>query len=120
MAKRLWAGLDVGVETTKVCVIDEAGEVLHEAVCATNVKSVHKELVFLKRRKSATVALESGMGISLARGLRSLGYSVDIYETRQLSGFLKVRRVKTDAGDANGQVKIDEAFKAKEKEVMTV
>ena len=102
MAKRLWAGLDVGVETTKVCVIDEAGEVLHEAVCATNVKSVHKELVFLKRRKSATVALESGMGISLARGLRSLGYSVDIYETRQLSGFLKVRRVKTDAGDANG------------------
>ena len=53
MAKRLWAGLDVGVETTKVCVIDEAGEVLHEAVCATNVKSVHKELVFLKRRNSA-------------------------------------------------------------------
>ena len=42
------------------------------------------------------------MGITLARGLRSLGYHVDIYETRQLSAFLRVRRVKTDAGDANG------------------
>ena len=88
MANRLWAGLDVGVETTSVCVIDEAGAILHEAVCPTNVKSLHRELVFLKRRKSASVALESGNGMCLARGLRTLGYKVDIYEARQLSGFL--------------------------------
>jgi len=102
MAKRFWAGLDVGVETTSLCVIDEDGEVLHEAVCATNVKSVHQELNFLRRRRCARIALESGNGMFLARGLRTLGYTVDIYETRQLSGFLRVRRVKTDAGDANG------------------
>jgi transposase len=40
--------------------------------------------------------------VSLARGLRSLGYSIQIYEARQLSKFLKARRNKTDAGDASG------------------
>jgi transposase len=102
LAKRLWAGLDVGVDTTSVCIIDEQGEVIREAVCPTNVKSLHRELVVLKRRKWATVALESGGGTSVARGLQALGYKVILYETRQLSGFLKVRRIKTDAGDANG------------------
>jgi transposase len=102
MARKLWAGLDVGVETTSVCVIDDFGEVLHEAICPTDVRSVHRELVFLKRRRFARVGIETGSAMSLARGLRSLGYSVDIYEARQLSKFLRARRNKTDAGDANG------------------
>ena len=46
--------------------------------------------------------METGTGIALARGLRSLGYQVDVYEARQLSRFLRLRRNKTDAGDANG------------------
>ena len=102
MGKALWAGLDVGVETTSVCVINDAGEVLHTATCRTDLRSVHRELVFLKRRRSARVAIESGVGTHLARGLRTLGYSIDVYETRQLSKFLRVRRNKTDAGDAQG------------------
>lgn len=102
MARKLWAGLDVGVETTRVCVIDDDGEVVHEATCRTDVKSVHREIVFLKRRRFARVGIETGTGMNLARGLRTLGYSVDIYEARQLSKFLRVRRNKTDAGDATG------------------
>lgn len=102
MAGKVWAGLDVGAETTSICVIDDAGQIVHEAVCPTNVRSVHRELKFLKRRRFARVGLESGMGISLARGLRNLGYSIDIYESRKLSKFLRVRRNKTDAGDASG------------------
>jgi transposase len=98
----MWAGLDVGAETTSVCVIDDQGAVLHQAVCPTDVRSVHREIVFLKRRRSARVGIETGTGMHLARGLRSLGYKVDIYEARQLSKFLRARRNKTDAGDANG------------------
>jgi transposase len=102
MAKRLWAGLDVGVETTSICIINEAGDVVHEAVCPTKVTAVHRELAILRRGRFARVCLEAGVGTALARGLRNLGYSVDIYETRKLSKFLRVRRNKTDAGDANG------------------
>jgi len=102
MAKRLWAGLDVGVETTSICIVNEAGDVVHEAMCPTKVRDVHRELAVLRRLRFARVSLEAGVGTALARGLRNLGYSVDIYETRQLSKFLRVRRNKTDAGDANG------------------
>jgi transposase len=40
--------------------------------------------------------------MNLARELRNLGYSIDLYETRKLSKFLRIRRNKTDAGDASG------------------
>jgi transposase len=102
MRRNLWAGLDVGVETTTICVIDDAGQVLQEATCASETKSIHREIRWLRRRRFARVGLEASGGTSLTRGLRSLGYSVDIYESRQLSKFLRVRRNKTDAGDAIG------------------
>jgi transposase len=102
MATKIWAGLDVGVETTRLCVIDDAGEILQEATCPSALKSIHGEIRWLRRRRSASVALESATGATIARGLRSLGYSVELYEVRQLSKFLRVRRNKTDAGDALG------------------
>lgn len=102
MARKIWAGLDVGVERTSICVIDDDGQVLREATCRSDLEEVHRELKWLKRRRSANIGMESGPGLSLARGLRSLGYSVDLYEARQLSKFLSVRRNKTDAGDASG------------------
>jgi len=101
MAK-LWAGLDIGAETTSICVIDDAGNVVRERDCATDLQCVRREIAAFKRRRSLSIGMEAGVGIHLARGLRDLGYSVDIYEARQLSKFLRLRRNKTDAGDANG------------------
>jgi transposase len=102
MSRKIWAGLDVGTETTAICVIDDLGTVLQEGTCPTALEDVHRELRWMKRRRSARVGLEAGPGICLARGLRSLGYPVDLYEARKLSKFLRVRRNKTDAGDASG------------------
>ena len=98
---RIWAGLDVGVETTSLCVIDDAGAILQEGACATDLGCIHRQLRWLRRRRHAQVGIEAGAA-TLARGLRTLGYSVTLYETRQLSKFLRVRRNKTDAGDALG------------------
>jgi len=100
--RKLWAGLDVGVETTRLCVLNDSGEVLQEASCPSCLESVHHELKWLRRRRFARVGIEAGTGTTLARGLRSLGYTVEMYETRQLSKFLRARRNKTDAGDASG------------------
>jgi len=100
--KWLWAGVDLGVETASICIIDDAGEVLHEGVCPAVTKSVRHELACFRRTRFASVALEAGMGGHVARGLRSLGYPIELYEARQLSKFLRVRRNKTDAGDAQG------------------
>lgn len=102
MAQKLWAGLDVGVETTSVCVVDDLGELIQETTCATVVKDIHQQLRWLRRRRFATVGLEASTSPALTRGLRNLGYSIELYETRQLSKFLRSRRNKTDAGDAMG------------------
>lgn len=101
MARSIFAGLDTGVQTTSVCVTDDFGGILHEARCASTISALHRELSWLKRRRSAVVAIEAN-AIAIARGLRSLGYRVEIFETRQLSRFMKVRRNKTDANDARG------------------
>jgi transposase len=100
--KRLWAGIDVGVETASVCIIDDAADVLHEGICPSRTDMVRHELACFRRMRFESVGLEAGTGPHVARGLRSLGYPVELYETRQLSKFLRVRRNKTDAGDARG------------------
>ena len=102
--KPLWAGVDLGVETASVCIINDAGDVLHEGLCPSSTRNVRHELVTFKRTRFASVALEAGTGTHVARGLRSLGYPVELYESRQLSKFLRIRRNKTDAGDAKGIV----------------
>lgn len=98
----LWAGVDLGVETARVCVIDSAGEVLHEGMCPSAAEDVRHELGNYRRSRFASVAMEAGVGTQVARGLRSRGYPVELFEARQLSKFLRIRRNKTDAGDAKG------------------
>ena len=100
--KRLWAGIDLGVETANVCIIDHAGDVLHEGACPSRTEDLRQILAGFRRTRFESIALEAGAGTHVARGLRSLGYPVELYETRQLSKFLRVRRNKTDAGDAKG------------------
>ena len=101
MARPIFVGLDIGVEETTVCVIDDTGAVVQQTACGSNARAIHDEIRWVRRRKSASVAMEAG-GIPIARGLRTLGYKIEIYENRQLSKFLKVRRNKTDLDDARG------------------
>ena len=100
--KWLWAGIDLGVETASVCIIDDTGAILHEGDCPAATKNVRRELACFRRTRFASIACEAGTGMHVARGLRSLGYPVELYEARQLSKFLRIRRNKTDAGDAQG------------------
>jgi transposase len=100
--KWLWAGVDLGVETGSICILNDAGDVLHEAMCASSPRDVRQELARFRRTRFASIAFEAGTGTHVARGLSELGYPVHLYEARQLSKFLRARRNKTDAGDARG------------------
>jgi transposase len=98
----LWVGLDLGERLTSVCVIDQAGEPIHELSCATSAEEIDASLSEFPRSNLGLVAVEAGSETHLVRKLRDRGYPVSIFEARKASRFLAVRRNKTDRGDARG------------------
>lgn len=96
---RYWAGLDMGEVTTTVCVVDGAGEVLHEQSCPSSVEAVEEALNGYAAGLGL-IAVEAGVGTHLIRKLRARGLPVQMFEARKASRFLGIRTNKTDAGDA--------------------
>jgi len=106
MRRRLWVGLDVGADQMTTCVIDDRGETVLEESIPTDAKELHTVLRPYKRR-TGLIGMEAGShSIHLARKLRRLGYRVAMFDTRQASRFLAIRRNKTDANDARGLAEI--------------
>jgi transposase len=103
MAKAsLWVGLDVGADETTVCGTDDRGTVLFEQRVASKAVALNA-LLKAEKRRIKLIALESGsFGIVLCRSLRNLGYPVAMFDARQASKFLAIRKNKTDKKDARG------------------
>ena len=104
--KHVWVGLDVGVETMACCVVDEDGEIQLERQLPTSAPALRVSLRPYRRRVSL-IALEAGtVTIPLARALLRLGLPVSVFETRQVSKYLKIKQNKTDRNDARGLAEI--------------
>jgi len=98
----LWVGLDVGADETTVCATDDRGAVVFELLVASSPAALHAVLKRDKRRINL-IGLEScSFGIVLFRALLKLGYPVVMFEARQASKFLAIRKNKTDKNDARG------------------
>jgi len=98
----LWVGLDVGADETTVCGIDDSGAVVFELPVASKPAALHAVLKG-ERRRIRLIALEScSFGIALCRSLLKFGYPVAMFEARQASKFLAIRKNKTDKNDARG------------------
>lgn len=97
-----YAGLDVSLEQTSVCVVDGQGEVVREAKVASEPEAlVH----FLAREdlEIARVGLEAGpLSQWLHAGLIAAGYEAVLLETRHVRAALSAMTVKTDRRDAHG------------------
>lgn len=95
-----YAGLDVSLEETAVCVIDEAGEVVAERLVASEPEALGSYLSAWagSLRK---VGLEAG-GLTpwLHDGLRGQGVPAICIETRRMKAYAKAAPVKTDRRDA--------------------
>ena len=99
---KLFVGLDISLNKTAVCVMDDAGTVVFEG----NVLSDPEDLITRLARWRADIALIGLEACPLSEwiyaGLVDAGYDVRCLETRHAQRFLSTRPNKTDRNDAHG------------------
>jgi hypothetical protein len=97
-----YAGIDVSLELSSVCVVDEQGKIMKEAKVASEPEALicfFKELGFPMKR----IGLEAGpLSQWLHAGLAQAGFETVLLETRHVKAALSAMTVKTDREDACG------------------
>src|ERR1044071_9880889 len=97
-----FAGLDVSVKDTSVCIVDEAGKIAREVKVASEPDAL---LAILTNRiyQFKRVGLEAGpLSQWLFSALAEAGLPVICVETRHMRAVLKAQINKTDRNDARG------------------
>jgi len=104
---RVWVGLDVGLKSTAVCVLDGEGQIVHQLSMKTNHTEIGRYLAKNFTSNVVVIGLETGaMSAHLATGLRRQGYKVAVLDALQVHRVLSLRRNKTDTNDARGIAEI--------------
>src|SRR3954463_11566525 len=97
-----YAGLDVSVKETSVCVIDGAGKVIHEVKVVTEPEAIRAVLVD-GTFTIARIGLEAGpLSQWLYSALAEAGLPVICVETRHMKAALSAQINKSDRNDARG------------------
>jgi len=97
-----YAGLDVSLELTSVCIVDVRGEIICEAKVASEPEAL---IGFLsgQQLEIGRVGLEAGpLSQWLHAGLIAAGFDTVLLETRHVKAALSAMSVKTDRRDARG------------------
>jgi transposase len=97
-----FAGLDISMEETRVCVVDREGAVVHEEKTTSTPEAIAASLA--KAPSCRRIVFETGrMAPMLYHGLVALGLPVVCIESRQAYQALKsLATHKTDRNDARG------------------
>ncbi len=97
-----YAGIDVSLEQSSVCVVDATGRIVREAKVASEPEALAAFFGHLGLPLSR-IGLEAGpLSQWLHAGLTKAGHSVVLLETRQVKAALSAMIVKTDRKDARG------------------
>jgi len=97
-----YAGLDVSVKDTSVCIVDETGKVCREMKVSSHPDDLVQFLLDPAWRFER-VGLEAGpLSQWLFIGLAEAGFPVVCIETRHAKAFLKAQVNKSDRNDARG------------------
>lgn len=95
-----YAGLDVSLKRTQICVVDESGVVMWRSWADTHPEMIAQKLESLSDNY-AKVGLETGsLSPWLYHGLKALGLPVVVMDARRAADAMKARAVKTDKADA--------------------
>ena len=97
-----FAGLDISMDETHICVVDREGVVIYECKAASTAQAIAGELA--KAPSCRRIVFETGrMAPILFHGLSQLGLPVVCVESRQAYQALKsLATHKTDRNDARG------------------
>ena len=97
-----FSGIDVSLEQSSVCVVDETGKIVKEAKVPSDPEALvlfFKALGFPVTR----IGLEAGpLSQWLYAGLTQAGFETVLLETRHVKAALSAMTVKTDRKDARG------------------
>jgi transposase len=97
-----FAGLDVSVKETRVCIVDDAGKIVREARVASEPEALLQVLTNTIYRFKR-IGLEAGpLSQWLYSVLAEAGLPVICVETRHMRAMLKAQINKTDRNDARG------------------
>ena len=101
-----FAGLDVSVEETSVCIVDDTGRIVREVKVASEPEALLRELAKSAYRFKR-IGLEAGpLSQWLFSGLGEAGLPVICVETRHMRAVLKAQINKTDRNDARGMAQM--------------
>lgn len=99
---KYYAGLDVSMKNTSVCIVDEAGKIVHESTVKTDPNSL-ADAIEKTGLRVELVGFESGsLGHYLAQGFKERALPAVCMDARKLSPVLELRINKTDKNDARG------------------
>ena len=98
-----YAGIDVSLESSAVCVVDGAGKILREAKVASEPRALidwFRSLGLALER----IGLEAGpLSQWLYAALCEAKFAVELLETRHVRDAFKAMPVKSDRNDGSGQ-----------------
>lgn len=97
-----FAGLDVSIDETAVCVVDDGGEVVLRASVATDPGAIAALLAPFARTLRRVGHEAGALSPWLQPGLKALGLPATCLETRHVRAALSAQRNKTDAADTLG------------------
>src|SRR4051794_15494391 len=102
MTMEQYAGIDVSLEASHVCVVDAQGKILKEAKVASEPEALIAWLA-AHGTPMARIGLEAGpLSQGLFAGMKAAGLPVELLETRHVRAAFKAIPVKTDRQDARG------------------
>jgi transposase len=97
-----YAGIDVSLEASSVCVIDGAGKIVREGKAASEPEALIAWFGSLGLSLTR-IGLEAGpLSQWLYAAMRDAGLAVELLETRHVHNAFKIMPVKTDRKDARG------------------
>jgi transposase len=97
-----YAGIDVSLEASSLCVVDAGGKIVREGKVASEPEAL---IAWLRSLGVALtrIGLEAGpLSQWLYAELRAAGFAVELLETRHVRAALEAVPVKTDRNDARG------------------